>query len=321
VSSLVVTLGEAMLRLSPPDGGRLEQAASLDAHVAGSELNLAVALASLGVPARWLSALPDTPLGRRVASDARAAGVDTGHVEWVEGGRLGLFFVEFGVPPRPTSVLYDRGHSAFGRMAALDDGALDGARFAVVSGVTAALGDTGRALAERFAQLAGEAGAGLCIDVNHRSRLWSADEARAALTPLAERAEVVVCSRADAETVFGITHERPEDALRAFREGVAPHSGVVVVTLGGGGAVAAAGDADPLHQAAYPAAVRDRFGGGDAFMAGLLWGLVEDAPLDDALQRAAALAALKCTVAGDFARFTQAEVRAVICDPATVLLR
>jgi 2-dehydro-3-deoxygluconokinase len=206
-------------------------------------------------------------------------------------------------------------------MAALDGGALEGARFAAVSGVTPALGDAGRAQAERFAQLAGEAGAGLCIDVNHRSRLWSADDARAALTPLAERAEVVVCSRADAEAVFGIAHEHPEDALRAFRNDVAPHSGVVVLTLGGGGAVGVAGDGDPVHQAAYPATVRDRFGGGDAFMAGLLWGLVEDAPLDDALQRGAALAALKCTVRGDFARFTQGEVRAVISDPATALLR
>ena len=95
MAPLVVALGEAMLRLSPPANGRLEEARTLDIHVAGSELNVAVALASLGLQSRWISALPDTPLGRRALLDVRAAGVDAAYVQQVDA-RMGLFFVEFG---------------------------------------------------------------------------------------------------------------------------------------------------------------------------------------------------------------------------------
>ena len=110
-------------------------------------------------------------------------------------GAQGLFFVEHGTKPRPTSVLYDRERSAFAIAAAdlvLEADALAGARFAAVSGVTPALGAGARALVERFADLAATAGVGFCIDVNYRRRLWSESDATAALTPLLRRAEVVV---------------------------------------------------------------------------------------------------------------------------------
>jgi 2-dehydro-3-deoxygluconokinase len=309
-----------MLRLSPPDTGRLDQVTTLDAHVAGSELNVAVALAALGVSTRWISAVPDTPLGRRVTDEVRAAGVDCDHIA-VIGGRLGVFFVEFGIPPRPTSVWYDRAGSSFTELEDFDASALDGARMAAVSGVTPALGESSRSLTERFVHAASEVGAGLCVDVNHRSRLWSGDEARAALEPLVAQAEVVVCSRRDAEVVFGITADDADEALLALRADYAPDAAVVVLTLGERGAVGTTGDGELVHQPAFRGAVRDRIGGGDAFTAGLLWGLLDDAGLAAALARGAALAALKRTVAGDLARFTPGEVLAVVADPEAALLR
>ena len=98
----VVTLGEAMLRLSSKGGVRLRSAEYLDLHVAGSEANVAAALSSLGGEAAWISALPVGPLGDRIIGEMSAAGVDVTGVERVEDGRVGLFFVEFGAPPRPT---------------------------------------------------------------------------------------------------------------------------------------------------------------------------------------------------------------------------
>jgi 2-dehydro-3-deoxygluconokinase len=320
VGAQVVTLGEAMLRLSPPAGGRLEEVATLDVHVAGAELNVAVALASLGVAASWISALPDSPLGRRVLREARAAGVDTQHVE-LRDGRMGLFFVEFGLEPRPTSVWYDRERSAFRALGDFDPGALEGARYAVVSGVTAALGAAGRALTERFARLAREAGAKLCLDVNHRRRLWSGEEARSTLAPLLAEAEVVVCSRSDAAEVLGIEGAEPADVIDELMREHAHNAELVVITLGAAGALGAQRGGAPVLQPAYPAALRDRVGGGDAFVAGLLWGLVEDAGLGESLARGAALAALKRTVAGDLARFTRDEVLAVLANPQSALLR
>jgi 2-dehydro-3-deoxygluconokinase len=316
----VVTIGEAMLRLSPPGHGRLEEARTFDVHVAGSELNVAVAAAGLGLESRWISALPDTPLGRRVLLDARAAGVDTAYVQQVDA-RMGLFFIEFGVEPRPTAVWYDREHSAFRAMADFDAAALDGASHAVVSGITPALGPSGRAAAERFAELALAAGAVLCVDVNHRARLWSGEQAREALEPLVACAQVVVCSRGDAESVFGITGDEAVDVLDELRRAQAPGAEVVVLTLGADGAIAAERDATPVVQPAYPSPAVDRIGGGDAFLAGLIWGLSENAPLPESLARGAALAALKRTVAGDLARFTRDEVLAVVADPQKALVR
>ena len=80
----VITFGEAMIRLSPPNFRRLEQARSLDVQVGGAELNTAVGLARLGRSAAWVSRLTDNPLGRLIANQAREAGVSTEHVVWTK---------------------------------------------------------------------------------------------------------------------------------------------------------------------------------------------------------------------------------------------
>src|SRR6266699_7118294 len=108
----VITFGEAMVRLSPPNFRRLEQTRSLDLQVGGAELNTAVALARLGRQTAWVSRLTDNPLGRLIANQAREAGVSTEHVVWTNEDRVGLYFLEFGAAPRASSVLYDRKNAA-----------------------------------------------------------------------------------------------------------------------------------------------------------------------------------------------------------------
>src|SRR4051812_15941248 len=107
----VIAFGEAMLRLSPPHHRRLEQAQSLDVEVGGAELNTAVGLVRLGRSASWVSRVPDNPLGRLLAAKVREAGVGTAHLELADDGRLGIYFVEFGAAPRPSSIVYDRQNS------------------------------------------------------------------------------------------------------------------------------------------------------------------------------------------------------------------
>src|SRR5919108_1676529 len=104
----VITFGEAMVRLSPPNFRRLEQARSLDLQVGGAELNTAVGLARLGRSSAWVSRLTANPLGRLIANHAREAGVATEHVLWTDDDRVGVYFLEFGAAPRASSVLYDR---------------------------------------------------------------------------------------------------------------------------------------------------------------------------------------------------------------------
>src|SRR6185312_1797272 len=149
----VVTFGEAMIRLAPPQFRRLEQAQSLEVQVGGAELNTAVGVARLGRKAAWVSRLTRNPLGRLIANKAREAGVGTDHIVWTDDDRVGIYFVEFGAAPRASSVLYDRKGSA---IAAIQPGmvqwkaAFASAKWFHVTGITPALG-TGAAEATREA--------------------------------------------------------------------------------------------------------------------------------------------------------------------------
>jgi 2-dehydro-3-deoxygluconokinase len=311
-----ITFGEALLRLSAPFGHRLEQTQGLEVHAVGAEANVAAALAALGIEVAWVGVLPATPLGRRAASALRAGGVDLGLVDWVDDHRMGLFFVERGVGSRPTSAWYDRGDSAFARHARWRAGTLAGAAYAVVSGITPALGPAPARAVLDFAADARASRARLCVDVNYRARLWTPDAARAALEPLLAAADVVVCSAADAATVFGAA---AGDA-RAFRERFAPDASLCVITQGDEGVVADA-DGELYEVAAIPTVVVDRLGMGDAFLAGLLSGLIDAAPIELALRRGTALAALTATVVGDQAAIARGELDAALEAQRPAVLR
>ena len=107
-----------MARLSATGGRRLEETETLSVAIGGTESNVAVALARLGRPVAWLSALPRNPWGRRIAGELRRHGVDTQHVIWEDdpSARAGVYYIEPGQPPRPTRVLYDRADSAVARL-------------------------------------------------------------------------------------------------------------------------------------------------------------------------------------------------------------
>src|SRR5947209_2358465 len=138
----VITFGEAMIRLAPPNFRRLEQARSLDVQVGGAELNTAVALARLGRRTAWVSRLTNNPLGRLVANRAREAGVSTEHVVWTGEDRVGVYFLEFGAAPRASSVLYDRKGAAIANVRpgmVAWPAVFAGARWFHVTGITPAL--------------------------------------------------------------------------------------------------------------------------------------------------------------------------------------
>jgi 2-dehydro-3-deoxygluconokinase len=323
----VVTLGEAMLRMTPADGLRLERTNRLEAHVAGAEANVAAGLAHLGVDVAWLSQVPDTPVGRRVINDLAAAGVDVTRVRRVADGRLGIFYAEAATPPRPARVWYDRRGSSFSEMRGLepDDAALEGARWAVVSGITPALGTAAQALTMSLAAAAAKHGAALCVDVNYRALLWPAEQARRTLLPLLQMADLVVCARRDAERLFG-QHGSDAEVARGLAGALGAGGRRVVLTVGARGSVAVDRDGTIVEQAAFPAEVVDRFGVGDAFVAGLLSGLLDgdgdgDEDLPTALERAAAVAALKCTLAGDQAHVRLDDVQLLLAGGAPGVVR
>ena len=119
----VLTLGESMMRLTPPGYLRIEQTRTFDIWVGGTESNTAVGLARLGLKAAWLSRLPATPMGRYISNRVGQYGVDVSHVVWAAADeRLGIYFHEKAQAPRASEIIYDRrdsGHEphASGRFA------------------------------------------------------------------------------------------------------------------------------------------------------------------------------------------------------------
>lgn len=302
----MVTLGEAMLRLAAPPGRRIRESVELDVHVAGAEANVAVGLGHLGVPARWVSALPHAPAGDRVAAELAAAGVDLRFVTRMDDARLGLFFAEQAGAPRGSRVWYDRADSAFTRLSDLPAGALKDARYAVVSGITPALGPQSRALAAAFVAEAQRVGAALCVDVNYRALLWSPEEARDGLRDMLDGAAIVVCSERDARAVLGLGGTA-EEIGGQLASTWAPAAGLVVITQASAGATIVTPDG-VTSEPAITTDIWDRFGAGDALLAGLLWALYRGEPSTAALRAGMMLASLKCTTAGDIARFGSGEL-------------
>src|SRR5437870_7198860 len=184
----LVTLGETLLRLSPPGHQRLDEARLFEIGVGGSELSVGCLLARLGRRVAWVSRLPEGPLGRIVDGEARRRGVDTSHVRWIAGARLGLMFFEPGPAPRNARVIYDRKHSAAAELGFEDapwEALIAASARIHLSGITPALGPSCRALVGHVAQLAATAGKKVSYDLNYRATLTSPDEARAMLDAVA----------------------------------------------------------------------------------------------------------------------------------------
>jgi 2-dehydro-3-deoxygluconokinase len=316
--SLVATYGEPLLRLGAGSGRRIGSASTLDVAVGGAELNVAIALSALGRPSRFISAVPDSFLGDRVVTELRARGVLTDSIRRIAGARLGIYFVEHAGAPRATRIVYDRTGTAFAESSVTDE-ALEGVGTLVVSGITAALGPGPALELERLVTTARERNVRIVVDVNYRALLWSPAAAEKALTPLVRSADVLICAARDATTVFGV--EGPARfGMHALRERYAPDAALVVVTDGSNGAAAVSADGEWFADA--PATVvTDRFGAGDAFTAGLIWSLAAGESAQQALRAGVALAAMACTVDGDIAAFSTAELRAVMDDPAAAMVR
>ena len=317
----VLTFGETMLRLSAPGFSRLEETDSLDVRIGGSESNTAVALARLGLRAAWWSKLPDNPLGRRIENEIRRWGVDTSGVVWDSSphGRAGLYFLDFGLPPRGIDVFYDRADSSASKITAIevDADAIARARLLHLTGITPALSPYCVKAVVRALSLAKEHGTRVSFDTNFRSRLWSADAARREIEPMLGQVDLLFCPQGDAKTLFGLSGSGAEIA-GGLREqfGVA----AVVVTCGEEGA-AAATDSGGFEVSACPSPhVVDRVGRGDAFNAGVLMGYLQG-DLKLGIRYGAAMAALKQTMPGDLLLSTRAEIETALGEAAAGIRR
>ena len=323
----LVTFGEAMIRLSPPGQRRLEQTTSLELTVGGAELNVAAGAARLGLSSAWVSCLPDNPLGRLVRNKAREFGVDVSNVAWDKDGRMGLYFVEYGASPRPSSVLYDRGRSAIAEMRDGFDWAaiLAGCRAYHTTGITAALSNHTAAEVRASLSAARAAGLATSYDLNYRARLWSADRAREVQEPLMGLVDVLITTEEDTRTVFGISGSDYRDVARRLA-GTYGFK-VVTITLRGDTSVQrnswtsiAYAEGTFIDDRTYDIELMDRVGGGDAYAAGFLYGLLTS-DVATAVHYGNAFSALKQTSWGDLSYATLAEVESLLRGGGTRIVR
>ena len=299
----LVTLGEVLLRLAVPSPGRVETARQLDVQVGGAEANVAATVARLGLRTAWISALPANAWGDRVRRELCAHGVDCGYVRRTEGARLGLYFLEYGVPPRPIGVLYDRRDSAFARLAVddVDWEPVRRARLVHLSGVTAGLGESGRALVRR----AIEEATAVSFDVNYRAALWTPAEARRFIEPILPRLRHLFMGEEEAATIFELTGG-PEATLEALAR-LAPKATIAILRGANGSLVR---EDDRLYAPARRPAVQlvDPIGAGDAYVAGFLWAMLRERPTQEAVDTADVVAGLKCSTWGDIAIIDRRDV-------------
>ena len=292
----VTGVGEIMLRYSVPAGTRLETAARLDVFAGGAEANTIAALAYLGHRTGYASAVPDSPIGRLVVQPLRAAGVDLAPMFWSAEHRLGIYYLEFSEAPRPIQVIYDRQDSAAANMTAsqLNWDLLLDTQILHITGITPAISDGALALTREIFARAKERGCRLSFDINYRSKLWSPEEANAALRPLLKSVDHFFCGIGDARGVLGCAGT-PEEILDQLLEMSAART--AVLTLGEDGLIGS--DRTTLYRVpARPVQTIDRLGAGDAMAAGVLHGILQG-DFAHGLQCGVMMAALALTQHGD----------------------
>ncbi|WP_407077279.1 sugar kinase [Streptomyces coeruleorubidus] len=278
--------------------GALRLGGSLGLSVAGAESNVAIGLARLGHRVRWAGRVGADELGALVLRTLRAENIDTGHAVTDDTGRpTGLLLTE----PRLgtlTRVSYYRAGSAGSAVSPADvlPALAPGTRVLHLTGITPALGPSAADAALTAAATAHESGITVCLDVNYRSRLWSADQARTALRPMLAHVDLLIASEDELPLVL----ERPAaDEPEAVDSIVSAGVREVVVKRGAHGATSFTADGASDCAARQVDAV-DLVGAGDAFVAGYLSGLLDGADIPARLRRAVTTAAFAVATRGDW---------------------
>ena len=351
--SRIVTFGEIMARLAAPGFKRFQQAmpGSLDVTFAGAEASVAVSIASLGGDATFVTALPDNALADACVAELRGLGVDTRHILRTPHGRLGLYFLETGANQRPGNVIYDREGSsvAITPPEAYDwEQVFQDASWFLVSGITPAISSTASEAALHAVQEASKRGVKVACDMNFRSKLWRWDPTRPpaqlaedTIKQLMPHMDMFIGGLEDASRMLGIhpANDVADARLDVAKRIVAAYPRVrrVAMSLREGvsashnnwGGLLYDADSDQLfqaplkpegHYAPYKiTAMVDRLGGGDAFTAGLLFGLntPELSQPAQALAFATAAGCLAHSIEGDYNRSTRAEVEALMAGDAS----
>jgi len=329
-----VTFGEIMLRLAPPGFERFLQTPQFVATFGGGEANVAVALASFGLPAAYVTVLPDKhPIADAAIAELRRAGVDTSKI--VRGkGRVGIYYLEAGANQRASKVVYDRGQSAIALAKPGDidwDCVFQDAGWFHITGITPAISGSAADLALESVRRAREKGLTVSCDLNYRKNLWKwGKPAVEVMRELVKYVDVVIANEEDVQMTLGIQAEVDVDSgsldSAQYQELTGkvleeyPNLKAIAITLRESKSASHNGWSACLNDRQAFLVSRhydithivDRVGGGDSFAGGLIYGFLTLPTHQDALEFAVAASCLKHSVPGDFNRTTADEVNALL---------
>lgn len=337
----IVTFGEIMLRLTPPGFQRFSQASTFDVVYGGGESNVAVSLANYGLNVEFVTRLPKNDIGECALMEMRKRGVGTNHILW-GGERLGIYFLEMGAVSRGSKVVYDRAHSSISDIKAgmidWEEVFADAAWFHW-TGITPALSQGAADACLEAIQMANKMGVTVSTDLNYRKKLWQYGKSPGEIMPaLVEGCDIILGNEEDAEKHFGLHPENVDVTKGGSMDGQAylsvlkqlkarfPRAKKVITTLRG--SISASHnswsgvmyDGKTLFETAtYQIThIVDRVGGGDSFMAGLIYGLLTYPDNDQrALDFAVAASCLKHTIYGDANLVTVSEVETLMAGDAS----
>jgi len=311
MSKKVVTFGEVMMRFSPPGFAKFSQATTVELAYGGGEANVAISLAYFGMDAFHVTRFPDNLVGRSATQYLRHHWLHTKHISYGEG-RLGKYFLEKGAVHRPSEVVYERDNSAFSK--ALPEmfdwkRILRNADWFHWTGITPGIAQ-GTADACRDAiRTANELGVPVSVDVHSRNSLWQYGKNKETIMPeLVAGCDVVIASPYDMQENLGVASET-DDLVTATKKLKQKFPRVSKVIDKNREALSASHNriqgyicdvntalTSPSFDVTH---IVDRVGTGDAFAAGLIYGLLNLENDQQAVNFAAAACALKHTVMGD----------------------
>ena len=305
----VVTFGELMVRLQPYNYERFVQASTLEFTFGGGEANVAVSLANYGADAIFVTKLPAHAIGQCAINSLRRYGVDTTKI--VRGGdRVGIYYNEKGASQRGSVCIYDRAHSAIQEASTADfdwDAIFEGVDWFHFTGITPALGPNVVDICREACKAAKAHGVKISCDLNYRGKLWTREEARAAMTDLCQYVDVCISNEEDAKDVFGIEAEATDiyageinrEGYKSVAKQLADKFGFekVAITLRESHSASDNGWSAMLYDVAsneycfskkYELRIIDRVGGGDSFGGGLIYALLSGKSTQDAVEFAVA---------------------------------
>ena len=323
----IVTFGELMLRLAPNGYYRFFQNDQMQATFGGGEANVSVSLANYGMDSVYVTKLPKHAIGQAAVDSLRSFGVDTTKI--TRGGdRVGIYFLEKGASQRGSVCIYDRAHSAIQEAKPEDfdwDDIFEGADWFHFTGITPALGENLVEICRQACIKAKEKGVKISCDLNYRGKLWTRDEARAAMTDLCQYVDVCISNEEDAKDVFGIEAEGTDiyggklnhDGYKSVAKQLADKFNFEKVAITLRTSISASDNdwAGMLYDGenycfskTYHLHIVDRVGGGDSFGGGLIYALLNGKDSQAAIEFAVAASALKHSIEGDYNRVSVAEV-------------